>query len=289
MSRLSGSNVLITGAGMGIGREMALLFAKSGANLILWDIRQEGLTNVAKEVEAIAPRARVLTFTCDVANRFNVYETAVKVLEKVGKVDILINNAGIVSGGALLSLDDEQIIRTFEVNSLAHFWTVRAFLPAMIAANEGHIVTISSAAGLIGAAGMTDYSASKFACFGFHESLRLELKHQKKNIRTTIVCPAFINTGMFDGYRANTWLTPPLQPTQVAQAVLDAVKYDRLEVSLPVTSYVVYLLRMFPVRVFDWLIGLLGISKSMDSFKGRGKNFSLAGYKEKALEAKKSD
>jgi all-trans-retinol dehydrogenase (NAD+) len=75
------------------------------------------------------------------------------------------------------------------VNLLAHFWTVKAFLPDMVQANSGHIVNAASAGGLVGTSGLVDYSASKFAAFGFHEALRVELKKQKLNIHTTDICP----------------------------------------------------------------------------------------------------
>ena len=89
----------------------------------------------------------------------------------VGDVTMVINNAGVVSGRPLIQCSDESIQRTFDVNVLAHFWIIKAFLPAMIEKNSGHIVNIASAAGLVGAAGLVDYCSSKFAAVGLHESL----------------------------------------------------------------------------------------------------------------------
>lgn len=121
--------------------------------------------------------------------------------ERIGPVDILVNNAGVVPGSPFFDTPDEKILKTMQVNVHANFWTVKAFLPGMIARGRGHLVTISSAAGIIGVMGLADYSAGKFAVFGFHEALRMELRRLKSAVATTVVCPFFIDTGMFAGVR----------------------------------------------------------------------------------------
>lgn len=113
---------------------------------------------------------------------------------------MLINNAGVVSGRALLDTPDELIERSFSVNTLAHFWTVKAFLPTMLENDHGHIVSIASMASHVGIPKLIDYCASKFAAFGFDEALRLELEVMgAEGVHTTAICPYFIQeTGMFD-------------------------------------------------------------------------------------------
>ena len=113
---------------------------------------------------------------CDVSSPDDVNRAAADAVKEFGDVHILINNAGIVSGKTLLENSDKMIQKTLEINTLAHAYTVRAFLPAMLAKNEGHVVTIASAAGLIGVSGLADYCASKYGVVGFDESLRMELK-----------------------------------------------------------------------------------------------------------------
>ena len=140
-------------------------------------------------------------FACDVSDREQVYARADEVRAAAGDVDVLVNNAGVVSGRPLLELSDEAIERTFGVNTLALFWTTRAFLPAMKARGSGHVVTVASAAGLIGTARETDYAASKFAAVGFNEALRQELRRGASGVRTTVVCPYYIDTGMFKGVK----------------------------------------------------------------------------------------
>lgn len=138
----------------------------------------------------------------DVSDREMVYQVAKRVREEVGKVNILCNNAGIVTCRTLLDLPDKAIEQTFGVNILSHYWTCKAFLPDMIAEKRGHIVTVSSVTGLLGTYACTDYSATKFATVGFHESLLSELRyHGHDNIGMTLVCPYYINTGMFSGVK----------------------------------------------------------------------------------------
>jgi len=101
-------------------------------------------------------------------------------------VTVLINNAGIVTGRPLLESPDHLIELTMKVNAMAHFWTIKAFLPAMIARQHGHIVSIASSAGHAGVPGLGDYCASKYAAVGFNESLRLQLrKDGVKGVHTT--------------------------------------------------------------------------------------------------------
>ncbi|EMP40759.1 Short-chain dehydrogenase/reductase family 16C member 6 [Chelonia mydas] len=126
------------------------------------------------------------------------------VRKEVGDVNILINDAGIANVKTFLDLPDADMEKTIRVNIMAQFWTCKAFLPAMIACNRGHLVSISSGTGLIGANKLTDYSASKFAIIGFLESLAFELQAAgKKGIKTTIVCPSFVNTELSTGIRVS--------------------------------------------------------------------------------------
>ena len=168
------------------------------------------------------------------SDREQVYARADEVRAAAGDVDVLVNNAGIVSGRPLLELSDERIERTFAVNTLALFWTTKAFLPAMKARGSGHIVTVASAAGLIGTARETDYAASKFAAVGFNEALRQELRRSGSGVRTTVVCPYYIDTGMFKGVKTRfPLLLPVLKEQDVADRVLKAIQRDQPQVQMP--------------------------------------------------------
>lgn len=263
MSELKGKSVLITGAASGIGRRMAMGAAADGARIVGWDLNAEGLADLLAEL----PGPGHQVDTVDVTNRARVYEAA----ERVGAIDVLINNAGVVSGRSLLEISDEKIERTLHVNTFALFWTTRAFLPEMVRRGEGHIVTVASAAGLIGVSGLVDYSASKFAAVGFDEALRTELARIAPGVKTTLVCPFYIDTGMFDGVKTRfSFLLPILKEEDVAKEILKAIRKNRPNVVLPKLVRFMPLMRLLPVRTFDQLAAFLGVSASMDEFRGRG-------------------
>lgn len=269
MTQISGKIVLITGGASGIGRRLALGAARQGARVVLWDLDEEAMNGTLDEVRQ-AGSEESCGYCCNVADRDIVYETAERVGREVGRVDVLINNAGYVSGKRFLDCSDEQVQRTLEVNTIAHFWTVKAFLPAMIDAGAGHIVTIASAAGVIGVAGLADYCASKWGAVGFNESLRVELRQTAPGVRTTVVYPFFVNTGMFDGVRSRvSWLLPILNEQRVADRILKAIARNRAQLFLPPLVGFVPLLRVMPATWFDALSNLLGINRAMDTFVGR--------------------
>ena len=263
---LHGSRVLITGAGSGIGRLMALGAAQRGASeVIVWDLSAERAEAVKAEIEASGGTASV--GIVNVADRAAVAAAA----KATGPIDVLINNAGIVTGSDLLDATDEAIIRTFEVNTLALYWTTRAFLPAMQERDRGVIVTIASAAGLVGVAKQTDYSASKFAAFGFTESLRNELRARGSRVSTVLVAPYYINTGMFDGVATKfPRLLPILDQDVVARRVLDAIERGSQQLIMPRLARFMPVARILPVRAFDRVMDFFGINRTMDHFAGRG-------------------
>ncbi|XP_078028989.1 epidermal retinol dehydrogenase 2-like isoform X5 [Epinephelus lanceolatus] len=152
--------------------------------------------------------------------------------------------------------------------------TYKAFLPAMIANNYGHLVSIASSAGLIGVNGLADYCASKFAAVGFAESVGLELLATGKDgIKTTIVCPYFINTGMFDGCQTK-WprLLPILDPDFVAKKIIDAVLTDQVYLLLPRSMYLIAALKnILPMKQGIMLGQYLGAFNLMDTFRGHSR------------------
>ncbi|NWR08133.1 RDHE2 dehydrogenase, partial [Paradoxornis webbianus] len=241
---VSGEIVLITGAGSGIGRLLAIKFASLGATVVLWDINQEGLNctvRMARENGA----GRVHSYICDCSKRQDVYRVADQVKKEVGDVNILINNAGIVIGKTFLDSPDSLLEKTMEVNTVAHFWTYKAFLPAMIAANHGHLVSIASCAGLCGGSQATDYCASKFAAVGFAESVDMEMRVLRKTgVKTTIVCPFVINTGMFNGVKCK-WphVIPSLDPEYVAERIVSAVQQNQEMLIIPRIIYLLCFLK----------------------------------------------
>lgn len=271
MSQIAGSTVLITGGGMGIGRLMALKAAALGARVIIWDINPDNLARVSDELKRAG--RTVFGYQVDVSDREAVYDAARRTLAEAGSVHILINNAGIVSGKPFLECSDEQIERTMRVNTMALFWVSKAFLPQMIKNGRGHLVTISSAGGILGTPGLADYSASKFAAFGFDEALRGEFRKRGLPIKTTVVCPFFIDTGMFAGVKTKyPLLLPILREGYAADRIIGAIERNRARLWMPPIVYTVPLLRALPVSLMDWIAKFLGVTESMDEFKGRAGN-----------------
>ncbi|KAK4298506.1 hypothetical protein Pmani_029148 [Petrolisthes manimaculis] len=248
--------VLVTGGGSGIGRLMCLKMAARGALIVTWDVSQKGNDETVRQV--LASGGKCWSYTVDITDRQAVYTTAVKVKQQVGKVDILINNAGVVTGKKLLDCPDEAILKTFQVNSISHFWTTKAFLPDMMMTDKGHIVTIASMAGKSGLSGLVDYCSSKFAAVGFDESLRLEL---------------LIDTGMFQGFGTSTGVfVDMLDPDWVAGEVVDAILMNQPIIILPAYLQAAIILAMFlPSKSHYYLGQLMGADNMMDNFVGRKK------------------
>ncbi|RWS16493.1 epidermal retinol dehydrogenase 2-like isoform X1 [Dinothrombium tinctorium] len=241
MKKIEKEIVLITGGGGGLGKALGIRFAKKGATVVLWDVSEKGLNDAFEAVTSAGGICK--TYKCDITNREEVYALAKQVREEVGIVTILVNNAGIVSCKYLLDIPDQSIIKTMEVNAMAHFWTLKAFLPDMMKANHGHIVTISSIAGITGTERLSDYCASKFANIGLEESLRYELENQGlTGIHTTLVCPYFINTGLFDGVKIPSFLSI-LKVDDVADYILIAILTNTQYVVLPKIAHFLFFLK----------------------------------------------
>lgn len=269
MTDLAGKNVLITGAASGLGRMLADEVAKRGARPLLVDLNEQALARARQEIQADGHDCAV--FTCDLGKREQIEALGATVNGSEGHVDILINNAGIVSGKTLLEAEAEDIEKTFAVNTLALFHVTRAFLPGMVERGSGHVVTIASAGGIAGTARLVDYCSSKFAAIGFDESLRLELKRLGQPIRTTVVCPFYVDTGMFEGVKTRfPFLLPILKPEKVIARTIQAIERNRPRVIMPWFVYTVYPMRLLPISWQDGLLGFLGVNRSMDEFKGRG-------------------
>ncbi|CAI5439435.1 unnamed protein product [Caenorhabditis angaria] len=213
----------------------------------------------------------VKAYTVDLSDFKEINRTAQLVKEEVGDVDILINNAGIVTGKKLFDCPDELMQKTVAVNTNALFYTTKNFLPSMLEKNQGHVVTIASMAGKCGVAGLVDYCASKHGAVGFNDSLSSEIYALKKDVKTTVVCPIYINTGMFDGAQMK-WpnLLPMLEPEYVVECIMEAVLTNRAFLAIPKFNYVMIALGgLLPTEVINLYGEYFGVTTSMDHFKGR--------------------
>ncbi|XP_055288407.1 short-chain dehydrogenase/reductase family 16C member 6 isoform X2 [Moschus berezovskii] len=262
------------GAASGLGRLLAIKFASLGAILVLWDINEEGNMETCRMIKEKRD-AKVFAYTCDCSNRQDVYRVADQVKKEVGNVTILINNAGVVTGREFLQTPDHMVERSFLINAMSHFWTCKAFLPAMLEANHGHLVCISSLAGMTGINGLSDYCASKFAAYGFAESLHFELRLLRKSkVKTTIVCPYFIKTGMFEGCSTKyPLLLPMLKQEYAAQSILNAILEEQLYLIIPRFLHIaLFLKQIISPNMMITMAEYLGMDVSLASFIERQKS-----------------
>lgn len=192
MTDLKNKNALITGAGKGIGKAIAIALAKEGVNVILVSRTQADVDQLANQTSNLGVKS--LALSADVSDINSINSAVEKALAEFKTIDILINSAGIASFGKFLELEPEAWERIIQVNLMGTYYTTRAVIPNMIERQTGDIINISSTAGLNGNALTSAYSASKFAVLGLTDSLMQEMR--KHNIRVTALTPSTVATDM---------------------------------------------------------------------------------------------
>ncbi|XP_005238290.1 epidermal retinol dehydrogenase 2-like [Falco biarmicus] len=269
----AGEIVLITGSANGIGRHVALNFAPLGATLVLWDVDDEGNKETSRLAQKIGAK-RVFPYHCDCTNKEEVYEQADKVRKEVGDVTILINNAGILLGKKFCDVPDEDFEKSLKVNFFSQVWTCKAFLPAMMTCNRGHLVSIASAAGLLGLYRMSDYAASKCAIIGMMEAIASELYHAgKQGIKTTIICPYFTNTKLAKGFQCqNPLLLPVYDVEGAAGKIMDAIQKEKFYLIMPLTLHFLAFKILIPRKMILLFESCFKITNSLDKAFGRKEN-----------------
>lgn len=183
----------ITGAGSGMGREIARLLAAEGCHLALCDVDTDGLAHTVANLDGAVT---VTPSVVDVGDRQAVYDWAQQVLSDHGRVDLLFNNAGVALSGTLEATTDANLEWITNINYWGVVHGCRAFLPALRASGRGQIVNTSSVSGLIAQPGMGAYNATKFAVRGFSEALRMELELENAAVSVTCVHPGGIKTAI---------------------------------------------------------------------------------------------
>ena len=220
---LSGEVALVTGGARGIGREIALALAREGADLALFDVAAQTLEQTVGELRALGRRAE--GEVVDVTDSAQVDAGVAKVLDKLGRITILINNAGITKDGLLVRMEDAQWDRVLSINLKGAFLCTRAVAKHLLKQRRGRIVNIASIVGIMGNAGQANYAASKAGLIGLTKAVAKELA--SRNITCNAVAPGFIQTEMTNALaeeaRARLISAIPMgtlgEPTDVAQAV----------------------------------------------------------------------
>jgi all-trans-retinol dehydrogenase (NAD+) len=275
--QMQDATVLITGAAAGMGKRFALKAAQSGAaNIIVWDIDPSGLQQVCDEITQLG--ATPHPFIVDMASRQAIETTASLVQQCACAKDLtlIINNAGVVRGKYFWEHDNVQDTEwIMAINALAPMYVTKAFLPQMMANAQQpcRILTVASAVATMANPKMSVYAASKWAVFGWSDSLRLELEQAGyAHIRVTTFCPSYISTGMFAGVR-QPFLTPVMHPDVAVEAAWAAMLSGKAVLYKPWTVSLARALRgILPTCLWDALAThVFGIYRSMQHFTGHTK------------------
>ena len=224
MESLQGKNAIVTGAGKGIGKAIAIALAKEGVQVGLIARTSKDLEAVAAEITALGVNAAFAV--ADISSITEVNKAVESIQSELGNTDILINNAGTGTFGKFLELSPEQWENQIKVNLFGVYYATRAVLPQMIERKTGDIVNVSSTAGLTGAAVTSAYSASKFGVMGLTESLMQEVR--KHNIRVTAMAPSTVVTELaVSANLINNNEDRLMHPEDFAELVIAQLKLNR--------------------------------------------------------------
>jgi len=246
---LQGQVALVTGAGRGLGQGLAMAFAEQGCRVACVDIDDVSNQETVKKINEKFPDS-ARGYKTNVA-KVEEIETLKESVEKdFGPVDLLINNAGLIVGQAILDEQVSTIEATISVNLKSHFWTIRQFLPTMLKRNKGHIVAIASASSLQAISKAPTYSSTKWGLYGLMESLSLELDEIPGNqVKTTCACPYFVNTS--EDYTKKWDITlPELSVRTTVKEIVNQVRKDTRVFTVP--SHMFWLFHIFKLLPDDF-------------------------------------
>lgn len=224
--RLKDKTALVTGSAQGIGREIALVFAREGANVVICDVNYEKAVKTSQEIEAVG--SKPLALKMDVTALSEVETCLNKILDKFGKIDILVNNAGITKDNLLLRMNEADWDRVIAVNLKGTFNCIKVVSRAMIKQRSGRIINIASIIGIIGNVGQANYSASKAGIIALTKTAAKELA--SRNINVNAVAPGFIQTDMTLGL-----------PEELKQKMLSAIPLGRFGAAVDVANVCLFL------------------------------------------------
>ena len=240
---------------------------KKAAYIIILDIDEQAGINVCKEIKTVGADCSFVKV--DLANQSSIAQAVENIYAIVPSIDIVINNAGIVTGKLFHDHLDAEIENTIAINLNAPMYLTHKLLPGMLNNHAGHIVNVASAAGMAAHPKLSVYAASKWGMIGWSESLRLELEQGNTGIKVTTVTPYYINTGMFKGVKSP--IIPLLKPEVVAKKIIKSIEKNKIFSRMPGIVYAMPFFKgILPQRWFDSVVGkVFGVYGAMDFFKGR--------------------
>lgn len=270
MRSLRDKLTLITGAARGIGFAIARRLGRDGARIVLTDLDTAELDLARERLHADEVECSV--FPLDVTETEALPDIRRRLNNELGPVEVLVNNAGVVFGGPFLDLPLEKHLLTYRINIEGVVAMTHHFLPDLIAAEEGHLVNIASASGLVALPWGSTYASSKWAVLGFSESIRQEMTELgHKHVGVTTVCPGYVDTGMFEGVRPPL-LMPFLKPEQLVDKVRTAIlKRQDLILEPWLVKFTPFLKGVLPRFLSDGLADLMGVTTGMKSWSGHAK------------------
>jgi len=232
------NTALVTGSGRGIGKETAVLLAAKGLNVIVCSRTQTEIDNVLREIKSLEG-GKAMGKRCDVSIASDVNNLVEEVLKKYGRIDVLINNAGISYVKKLIDTTEKEWDQTLDINLKGPFLLCKASVPHMMKNNLGVIINVSSGAGKVGFEDISAYCASKFGLMGLTESLTWEVANY--NIRVMTICPGEVATKMQENvdssyYQSNkdNMIQPKTVAEKIVEMVFDYNKYrNGISVDLP--------------------------------------------------------
>jgi len=256
--------VVVTGGASGVGELLANTLAVRNVTVAVLDVKP-----------IMTENHNIVYYKCNVSKWEEVEAVSKTIVAELGHPTVVVNNAGVAQGKLITNLSAEDVQQTFGVNILAHFWTLKAFLPEMIKNNSGHIITMSSILSFVGVAQMTDYCASKAALNSLHESLRYELDHLHKapSVRTTLVCPGHLFTPLFAkmNYPKAAWFQffmPSVAPVDVVKQIIQALDDQHSKtIMLPLFAHLLPYRQHFPSYLKDFTQWITGSDYMMKDFQ----------------------
>jgi short-subunit dehydrogenase len=263
---LNGKNVLLTGATGGIGVHIARALASEGANISMVAYPGNSLEELTRELSR--PEIKLIWFDEDLRNEAGILKVIRDTKEQLGEIDVLINNAGIEVTAPYHSLTFESIDSILRCNLRAPLFLTNLVLEDMLKKNQGHIVNISSLAGKSGPSCQEVYAATKAGLIGFTNSLRAT--YRKTNIGASVICPGFVEAGIYDRLKTKTGLNAPKllgtsKPETVGKAVINAILKDLPEVIInPIPVRPLFAISELSPRLGAWLTSLTGAHDFFD-------------------------
>lgn len=248
---VAGDVALITGAGQGIGRQLARVLGKLGTIVVCVDVNEETNLETVKIVQEEGGMA--FGYKCDVSIREQVDNLAKAIRSEVGDINILINNAGVLYCRPFIQHTAQQIEKIVQTNLMGQLWILKTFLPRMIEMDRGYVVAMSSIVGHAGAPNMVPYSASKFAIKGMMEALHLELRQENPhhNIHLMTVSPFIVDTGMVKGAKVRfPGLLNVVSAEKAAEIIISQMRRNATIVFIPAIYYYIHnFVRLLPSQV----------------------------------------